>query len=131
MTVEPYENHWVLRVTYFVLAGYGIGFVMAGVAGLLMLTIVGFPLGLFLLHRMPAYISLRPEDELQTRPLLYLLRGQQRPLWGRLAYFVLVGWWLSAFWMGLAYLLVFSLVGLPLTYWMFEQVDRVATLYQS
>lgn len=54
----------------------------------------------------------------------------QYPFLLRAAYFVVVGWWLSALWLLAAWALVgisFGL-GLPLAFWMFDRVPAIITL---
>jgi len=48
----------------------------------------------------------------------------------RALYFILIGWWFSAIWLILAWLLTgLSLgLGLPLAFWMFDQVPAITTL---
>ena len=46
----------------------------------------------------------------------------------RAAYFVLVGWWAGAIWMGLAYVLCLTVIGIPLGLMMFNRVGGVMTL---
>ena len=52
----------------------------------------------------------------------------QRNIVLRAAYFLLIGWWLSALWMEAAYALCLSIVGLPIGFWMFDQVPALLTL---
>lgn len=47
----------------------------------------------------------------------------------RAVYFLLVGWWASALWMGLAYLATLSIVGLPVAIWMYGKLPFVVSLY--
>ncbi len=119
-----------LRSAYFLLAGWGLGIVMAGVAWFLMITIVGLPVGIWITDRIPVFVSLRPECMHRPRGWNYLLEGEQRPVWRRLAYFIFVGSWLSALWMALAYLLIFTVIFIPAAFSMFERVPQVATLYR-
>lgn len=46
----------------------------------------------------------------------------------RAIYFVLIGWWLSAFWFALAWVLCVSVLGLPLSGWMIERAPAITIL---
>ena len=47
---------------------------------------------------------------------------------GRTLYFLLVGWWLGAFWLWMALALISTLIGLPLGLWMLNRLPQVLTL---
>ena len=51
-----------------------------------------------------------------------------RPLWLRVLWFVLVGWWLTLFTLVLAYLCLLTIIGLPAAFWLFDRVPLVLTL---
>jgi uncharacterized membrane protein YccF (DUF307 family) len=51
-----------------------------------------------------------------------------RPLWLRVLWFVLVGWWLTLFTLTIAYLCLLTVVGLPAAFWLFDRVPLVLTL---
>ena len=46
----------------------------------------------------------------------------------RAIYFVLIGWWLSAVWMELAYVICLTIIGLPVGFWMFDKVPALVSL---
>jgi uncharacterized membrane protein YccF (DUF307 family) len=56
---------------------------------------------------------------------------EQSPLLIRLAYFVLIGWWLSALWMGVAWFLCATIIGLPLGLMMVNRVPFIFTLHRG
>lgn len=86
-----------------------------------------------MINRLPGVITLRSqEQQLRVVALGVLAQGQeQRSFWLRAIYFVLVGWWLSGLWMGMAYALVLVIIGIPFAFWMFGRVGAVTTLYRS
>jgi uncharacterized membrane protein YccF (DUF307 family) len=51
-----------------------------------------------------------------------------RPLWLRVLWFALVGWWLTLFTLVLAYLCLLTIIGLPAAFWLFDRVPLVLTL---
>lgn len=113
-----------IRALWFVFVGLWAGQVWLLVAWLLNLTLIGLPLGLWMLSQLPQVMTLR-----QRRRGLYLPAGGSGvPFAARAIYFVLVGWWLSLLWIELAWLASALVIGLPLAFLMFERTGTVATL---
>jgi uncharacterized membrane protein YccF (DUF307 family) len=50
------------------------------------------------------------------------------PLWLRAIWFVLVGWWLTGVAIAAAYLLLVTIIGIPVAFWLFDRVPLVLTL---
>lgn len=46
----------------------------------------------------------------------------------RAIYFLLIGWWFSAVWIVLAWLIAITILGLPVAQWMFLRVNTILTL---
>lgn len=130
--IEPGAPSLLLRFVYFVLIGWWLGLMVSAFAWVLNATVVGLPLGLFLINRLPTLITLRPQEQ-----TVYLADhgwrvGQpQYPWLVRAVYFVLIGWWLSGIWLAGAYALLVTIVGAPLAFWMYGRIGAVTTLYRS
>ena len=121
----------LIRAIYFVLIGWWLSGIWAAIAWLLSVTIIGLPLGLFMLNRLPQVVTLKPN----SRNLMVTPSGQvvhvdvpQRPFLLRAIYFLLVGWWFSALWIIVAWFLHASIIGMLLGFWMFNRVPAVITL---
>jgi hypothetical protein len=52
----------------------------------------------------------------------------QLPFLIRALYFLLIGWWLSAVWIAIAWALNASIIGMVIGFWMFDRVPRLITL---
>nr|PZN24399.1 MAG: hypothetical protein DIU80_15750 [Chloroflexota bacterium] len=127
---------YLVRALYFVFVGLWLGAIWTVVAWLLLVSIVGLPIGLMMLNRLPQVMTLKP---VQTQSqvtvqgsTVVVSQGAlaQHPFWLRALYFVLVGWWLSGLWLGTAWGLVgvsFGL-GLPLAFWMFDRTPAIVSL---
>jgi hypothetical protein len=126
----------LVRALYFLFVGVWLGALWTGVAWFLLITIIGLPLGLLMLNRIPQVMTLKPirtaTQVTMSGGAVVVSQGQiaQLPFWLRAVYFVLVGWWLSGLWLGFAWGLIgvtFGL-GLPLAFWMFDRTPAIVTL---
>jgi uncharacterized membrane protein len=63
-------------------------------------------------------------------PVIRQTPTEQHPFLLRALYFILIGFWFSLVWMLVAWLLtgITLGLGLPLSFWMFDQVPAVTTL---
>jgi uncharacterized membrane protein YccF (DUF307 family) len=126
----------LVRTVYFLFIGLWLGAIWTGVAWALLVSVIGLPLGLVMLNRLPQVMTLKPMRT-QMRVVnqggaVMISQGQveQRSFWLRALYFVLVGWWLSSLWLFTAWSLIgvtFGL-GLPLAFWMFDQTPAIVSL---
>ncbi len=104
------------------------------IAWFLNLTIIGLPLGIYMLNRLPAVVTLRRSERQMTAAtegaqVVVTETGlEQQPWWVRGIFFVLVGWWLSLLWIHLAYFLMLTIVGLPIAFIMFDYIAAITTL---
>ena len=125
----------LVQILWFLFVGWWAGQLWIAVAWLLMLTVIGIPLGVMMLNKVPKVIALRG----QTTDLTLTTIGAvtvvstgaqvpQRNILLRAIYFLLVGWWLSAIWMELAYWACLTIIGLPIGFWMFDRVPALASL---
>jgi len=108
------------------------------VAWFLNATIIGLPLGVWMLNRVPQVLTLRPAkqvvvmdhaDKDQVRIRTTGLSQYPWPL--RLVYFVLIGWWLSFLWSNVAWVICATVIGLPLGIWMFNRLPMLTTLMRT
>lgn len=122
----------LLRVAWFILVGWWLGGILSVAAWFLNATIIGLPLGLWLINRLPTFITLRPQERRWIVDDGRLTAGVvQRPWPIRAVWFVLVGWWLSGIWLAVAYVMLVSIVGLPVAFWMYGRIGAVTTLFRS
>ena len=117
----------IARAFWFVFVGLWVGQLWLILAWLLNLTVIGLPLGLWMLNRMPQVMTLRATP---ARPLP-APASSSASLAVRAVYFVLIGWWVSFLWMQLAWLAALLVIGLPLSFQMFERVGTITTLSET
>jgi len=122
---------------YFFLFGWWATGVWINAAWFLNVTIIGLPLGLWMLNRVPQVLTLRPMPQMVVasgggdRFEMRTTGLPQRPWPLRLLYFVLIGWWLSLLWSNLAWALCATVIGLPLGIWMFNRLPALTTLMRT
>jgi uncharacterized membrane protein YccF (DUF307 family) len=127
----------LIQLAWFALIGWWLGLLWIAVAWLFMVTILGAPLGVMMLNKLPRVIALRDEAHrvAVSASMGGLVRREVFPseinLLVRAVYFVLVGWWLSALWMACAYLICLTIIGIPLGFWMFDRVPTLVSLKYS
>ena len=127
----------LVRFIWWLLIGWWASGIVVALAWFALVTIVGIPVGIWLINRLPSVLTLRPrtrtwtigEDE-EGRTVVSE-RGRPQIEWPiRGLWFVLVGWWASAVWMGAAWLVQLTIVGLPIALLMFNRTPFVASLYR-
>lgn len=127
----------LLRILYFFLFGWWATGVWINAAWLLNLTIIGLPLGVWMLNRVPQVLTLRPTKQVLVayeRGEQIQLRSEgipQHPWMLRLIYFVLIGWWLSWLWANAGWIISLTIIGLPLGIWMLNRVPAITTLMRT
>jgi uncharacterized membrane protein YccF (DUF307 family) len=123
----------LIRALYFILFGLWFSGIWAVVAWLLCVTIVGLPFGLWMLNRLPQVATLKPARSdlmVTTSGQVVELGRPQRPFLLRALYFLLVGWWLSAIWIIIAWALCASIIGMVIGFWMFGRTAAIVSLAQ-
>jgi uncharacterized membrane protein YccF (DUF307 family) len=136
-TVYSRGPNLLVRFVWWLFIGWWASGIAVTVAWIALITIVGIPLGIWIINRLPSILTLRPRKRYWTlgqdergrtvvsergRPQIsWILRG----LW-----FLLIGWWASAIWMGIAWLIQLTVLGIPIALLMFNRTPFVASLYR-
>ena len=126
---------FLLRVIWFFILGWELTGVWILAAWALNLTIIGLPLGLWMINRVPQVLTLkaRPgawELDLSSGKSRYVSRPQT-PWLFRAVYFIVIGWWFSLLWASVAWLLCITIIGLPLGVLMLHGLPAVTTLQRG
>ena len=83
----------ILRAIWFVLIGWWLTGVLSAAAWALNATIIGLPLGLWIINRLPFAATLHPVERFTIVENGVVVSGvRQRPFLIRALYFVLIGW---------------------------------------
>jgi uncharacterized membrane protein YccF (DUF307 family) len=128
------EIPFILRVLWFFIFGWELTGVWILVAWALNATIIGLPLGLWMIDRVPQVLTLK------ARPGAYLVdmkNGRSRfapaknpPFLIRALYFIVIGWWFSLIWAAAAWLLCATILFLPLGVMMLNTLPTMTTLHR-
>ncbi|WP_256295908.1 YccF domain-containing protein [Haloarchaeobius salinus] len=116
----------LVRAVWFLLVGWWLTFVAINVAWLLNVTILGIPLGVAIINRVPTLLTLKE----RRQPIDPDAGRSQHSLLVRAVYFLLVGWWLSLLWANVAWVFAASIVGLPVAIVMFNYLPYLTSLYR-
>ena len=128
----------LVRIVWYFLVGWWLTGIAMAVAWLAALTLIGLPLSFWLVNRVPTLLTLRPRREEYlvltgadgvTR--LQRVATQQTNALLRIVYFIVIGWWLSALWMLASYVLMLTILGIPLGMMMVNRVPFVFSLHRG
>ena len=127
----------LVRFVWWLFIGWWASGIVVAIAWAALVTIIGIPLGIWLINRLPTVLTLRPrrrtwmlgQDE-HGRTVV-VEREREQVTWPvRGLWFVLIGWWASAIWMGLAWLIQLTVIGIPVALLMFNRTPFIASLYR-
>ncbi len=122
----------ILRVLYFVAIGWWLGGIATVFAWLCVLSILLLPVGLMVINRLPGLVTLRSQGRgFHLKDGVLIQGAAQHSFLLRAIYLILIGWWFSAIWLSTAYLLVLTLIGIPLAFWMYGRAGAITTLHRS
>lgn len=135
VSVQPGGPSFLVRAVWFLLVGWWLTAIVISIAYVLALSVIGLPFAFYIFNRIPAVLTLRGRTKTYqvdtsadgTRTLTSA-NIAQLPLLLRAIWFVLIGFWLGAIWMSVAYVLCLLIVTLPFGLAMFNRVGAVMTL---
>lgn len=123
---------FLIRVIWFFVLGWELTAIWLLVAWVLNLTVIGLPMGLWMINRVPQVLTLKARPGVWNTNLSTghtKFQSTRQPNWFlRAIYFVLIGWWFSLLWTIVAWLLCLTIVGLPLGAMMLNAIPAVTTL---
>lgn len=126
------------RILWYFLAGWWVTGIAMAIAWAAAVIVIGLPLSFWLVNRIPTMLTLRPRREQYLMVLgadgvtrMEKLATKQTSVFLRIVYFVLVGWWLSALWMAAGYVLMLTILGIPLGMMMVNRISFVFSLHRG
>lgn len=132
---ESKQMSLLIRIIYFVFIGWWFGLIMANIAWILCVIVIGLPLGINIFNHLPYLITLKKSEEVQTVNFQTSEGDQQsvqivrkNSMLVRTLYFVFIGWWFSLFWIWVAYSFMVSIFGMPVAFMMINRIPLIITL---
>jgi uncharacterized membrane protein YccF (DUF307 family) len=129
------ELQLIIRIIWFFVLGWELTAIWILVAWAFNATIIGLPLGLWMIDRVPLVLTLRSKPGLWevdlTNGKLRFVSVSQVSWLLRLPYFLLISWWLSLLWAATAWLICTTIIGLPIGVLMLNALPAVTTLHKE
>lgn len=129
------EPGCLIQALWYLAVGWWLGAAAISLAWVLNVTVIGLPLGMAILNNIPKALALQePRTSLRGTMrrdgtlLLSENSAPQQPFWLRTVYFLLIGWWWSGIWLGVAYALCATILLMPLGLEMFRLTPAMTTL---
>jgi uncharacterized membrane protein YccF (DUF307 family) len=129
------EIPFLLRVIWFFVLGWELTGIWILIAWALNITVLGLPLGLWMIDRVPQVLTLKMRSGTYVVSVengrSRFVAARQPPFIIRSLYFVLFGWWLSLIWAAVAWILCATIIGLPIGVVMLNTLPFITTLHRS
>ena len=136
MVIKTKSHGLLARALYFIFIGWWFGLFWAFLSWFMYATVIGAPLGVVMMNKIPGAISLKARDRdivVVQDPEGYRVQQvnkEQYPLWARILYYP-VGLVASLLTILLGWLLCVLLITLPLGIMVFNKVPAVASLHRG
>jgi len=128
----------LVRIVWYFLVGWWVTGIAMALAWLAAVVVIGLPLTFWLVNRIPTLLTLRPRREQFLAVVgadgvtrMRKLATPQTNVLLRIVYFVLIGWWLSLLWMAVSYVLMLTIVGIPIGMLMVNRIPIVFSLHRG
>jgi uncharacterized membrane protein YccF (DUF307 family) len=128
------EPGCLIQSLWFIFVGWWLGSLAISLAWVLNVTIIGLPLGMAILNNIPKILALQnPERYVQVvsqggRTYIRESDLPEHPFLLRALFFLLIGWWWSGIWLGVAFVLCATIILLPVGLGMFRMAPAMTTL---
>ena len=132
---EARQLPFIVRAIWFIFVGWELTAVWIAIAWFLNAIIIGLPLGLWMIDRVPQVLTLKARTgawEYDGETGRGRFQGVRQLFWpARAVYFVLFGWWFSLIWASIGWFFCATIIGLPIGIWMLHRLPAVTTLQRG
>ncbi len=137
VNIQPRQHGLFVRALYFFFIGWWAGFIWLNIGYFFVLSIIGLPIGLIMLNRLPTVMTLKAAKQsvninvVGNTTSISIGGTQQINFLIRALYFVFVGWWAGLVWSYIAYGLFVFVLTIPIGVMMFNILPAVITLRKN
>jgi len=138
VNIQQNQPGLFIRALYFLFIGWWAGLIWLNIGYFFVVTIIGLPVGLIMLNRLPLIMTLKPASQSvninitgNTTNINITTGAQQVNFLIRALYFVFVGWWTGLLWSYVAYTLFVLIVTIPVGVIMFNMLPAIITLRKN
>ena len=126
-----------VRLIYFVFVGWWLSALCITISYLLMVTVIGIPISVTILNRLPQITALDPRSQRtqvtttgNTTVINFQVGATQRNWIVRAVYFIFVGWWLTFGYLMLAWIVTVFTLGWAALF-LYKPVPALLTLHRN
>jgi len=137
VNIQQKEHGLFMRALYFIFIGWWAGLFWLNMGYFLVLTVIGLPVGLLMLNRLPTVLTLKPASQQVNINItggvtnINIGGAQQVSFLIRAVYFVFIGWWAGLLLAWAAYALFVLVVTIPLGVMLLNLLPTVITLRKN
>ena len=137
VNIQQNQHGLFVRALYFIFIGWWVGLIWLNVGYFFVLTVIGLPVGLVMLNRLPAVLTLKPASQQVNINItgnttnINVGGAQQVNFLIRAVYFIFIGWWAGLLLAWVAYALFVLLVTIPVGVMLLNMLPTVITLRKN
>ena len=134
VNIQQKQHGLFVRALYFIFIGCWAGWIWLNIGYFFVLTVIGLPLGLMMLNRLPTVLTLKPASQSINISVtgnttnINISGAQQVNFFIRALYFLFVGWWAGLAWSYIAYVMFVFILTIPIGVMMLNMLPTVITL---
>lgn len=118
----------IVRFLYFLTIGWWFGALAASLGFVLCSSIIGLPFGVMIFNRLPTFVFLREEGETCEYGPRHRHPVEELPFLLRIIWFFVIGWTIGMVFLTVGYVLVLTVIGIPIGLWLLNRVPKALTL---
>src|SRR6266568_6821629 len=137
VNIQQKQHGLFMRALYFIFIGWWAGLFWLNMGYFFVLTVIGLPVGLLMLNRLPTVLTLKPASQQVNINItggvtnINIGGAQQVSFLIRAVYFVFIGWWAGLLLAWVAYALFVLVVTIPLGVMLLNLLPTVITLRKN